>query len=193
MAAEYEFKFQATEELLGKIRQDLQGKEQVIQMKTTYFDTPDGKISSLRYTFRMRAENGVTVYTLKTPMPGNVRGEWEVVADRMEDAVDSLCQKGAPTQLKELVSGGIIPVCGAEFIRIAKTVILPDCVVEVAMDKGVLTGGNREIPMCEVEVELKSGTRECTAAFARLLSQTYGLVPERKSKFSRAFALRRGE
>ena len=65
--------------------------------------------------------------------------------------------------------------------------------LELALDRGVLTGGGREIPLCEVEVELKSGSREAVLAFAKELAQRFDLAPETRSKFRRALALAKGE
>ena len=53
----------------------------------------------------------------------------------------------------------------------------------------MLLGGGRELPLCEIEVELKEGSEEAAAAFAMALAQEYGLRPETRSKIARALAL----
>ena len=65
----------------------------------------------------------------------------------------------------------------------------PGCTAELALDRGVLTGGGRELPLCEAEAELKEGSREALVAFGLLLERSFGLVPERLSKFRRALEL----
>ena len=65
--------------------------------------------------------------------------------------------------------------------------------VELAIDAGVLTGGGREIPLCEVEVELKSGSQDACDRYAEALATRFGLTPEPQSKFRRALALYKGE
>ena len=65
--------------------------------------------------------------------------------------------------------------------------------MELALDQGCLMGGGKEIPLCEVEVELKSGDEAGAVAFARQLARDYGLQPEENSKFRRALALAKGE
>ena len=87
----------------------------------------------------------------------------------------------------------MIPVCGARFTRLAKLLELPQCTVEIALDEGVLLGGGRELPLREVEVELKDGSEEAAVAFAAELAKQYGLTPESKSKFRRAHGLAKGE
>ena len=70
---------------------------------------------------------------------------------------------------------------------------LPGGSVELALDQGFLIGGNRELPLCEVEVELKSGTTDLCDRFAHDLAARFQLTTEAASKFSRALALYKGE
>ena len=86
-----------------------------------------------------------------------------------------------------------MPVCGARFRRIAKTFTWDGTTMELALDQGVLTGGSREIPLCEVELELKDGSRETVETYAAGLAAAFGLQPEPGSKFRRALALARGD
>lgn len=193
MAVEFEIKFRATPEQLTALREAFSQEATTIVMQTTYFDTPDGKLSARKYTLRQRMENGLCVCTLKTPAGILGRGEFEVQQPRIEMAIEELCKLSGIRELPYLVKDGLIPVCGARFTRIAKTLILPGCTLELALDQGVLTGGGKEIPLCEVEAELKTGSREAVAAFALSLAKQYGLQPEMKSKFRRALALAKGE
>ena len=192
MGAEYELKFKATPDVLAGIREAFSGTEEKIAMETTYYDTPSGSLSARRYTLRRRFENGVSVCTLKTPK-GKARGEWEVECASIENAIKSLVASGAPEELSQLTQEGLIPICGARFTRIAQRISLPDGAVELALDEGVLMGGNREEPLCEVEVELKSGSMAMCDRFAEELSCRFSLKPEEKSKFSRALALYKGD
>ena len=138
---------------------------------------------------RCRLENGVSVCTLKTPGKGAQRGEWEVNCDSVTAAVPELCKLSAPEELPALCAAGLIPICGARFTRKAGTFTLRDCVLELALDQGILFSGEKEVPLCEIEVELKSGSREAVDAFAHQLAEIYDLKPEEKSKFARALAL----
>ena len=192
MALEYEWKFRADPAVLSAIDGAFSGDREELTMETTYYDTPSGALSSLRYTLRRRLENGVSICTLKTPK-GNARGEWEAECDRIEDAVEKLVALGCPSDLPTLVREGLTPICGARFTRIAKTVVLPEATVELALDRGELLGGNRREPLCEAEVELKTGSIEACDRFTRELAEQFGLQPEPRSKFSRALALYKGE
>lgn len=193
MAVEFEMKFKATPAQIAALREAFSEEETLFSMQTTYYDTPDGALAERKYTLRQRMENHISVCTLKTPAGALGRGEFEVQQPRIEMAIEELCKLSGIQELSALVKDGLIPVCGARFTRIAKTLILPDCTLELALDQGVLTGGGKEIPLCEVEAELKSGSREAVVAFAIALAKQYGLQPEMKSKFRRALALAKGE
>ena len=86
----------------------------------------------------------------------------------------------------------VLAVLDGENSKIGAPVV-DGAVVEIALDRGVLLGGGREVPLCEVEVELKAGQPEAAVAFAENLAEEFGLRPERKSKFRRALALAEGE
>lgn len=194
MAIEYELKFQAEEAVLEQILAEYgQYPCQQYQMETTYYDTPSGALSARHYTLRRRMENENSVCTLKTPAEGNGRNEQETSCDNILKAIPIFCQTGAPEDFGQLVQEGLIAVCGAKFHRTAITLQLEDCCLELALDRGILTGGGKEIPLCEVEVELKEGERVSADLFALLLSSQYRLTVQRYSKFRRALALYKGE
>lgn len=189
MGAEYEVKYRADRESLSSIFTTFPARWQTIQMETTYYDTPSHSLSQRRWTLRRRMENAVSVCTLKTPGKGKERGEWEVNSGSIEGAIPELCKLGGPEELLSLCREGLEVSCGARFTRRAGTFTLRDCVMEIALDEGVLLGAGKELPLVELEVELKEGSRESMERFAAELAALYGLQPEEKSKFARALAL----
>ena len=190
MGIEYELKFQATADALAAIEKAFElCPRQSFQMQTTYFDTPSGALSSRHYTLRQRLENGKRVCTLKTPAGGFSRNELELECDDLSCAIDYFCKNGAPEDFRQLIAEGLIAVCGAKFHRTAISVELENTSVELALDSGILTGGQKSIPLCEVEVELKSGTKESANFFAAQLACKHRLALETKSKFRRALTL----
>ena len=192
MGVEYEWKFTATPQILSAIDGAFSGKKNLLEMETTYYDTPTGALSARHYTLRRRLENGVPVCTLKTPS-GAARSEWEIPCATIEEAVLKFPALGCPADFSSIVEEGLRPVCGAKFTRIAKTVSLPDGSVEIALDEGILMGGSRKLPLCEVEVELKSGSKDACDAFAKILATKFHLQVQPASKFRRALALYKGE
>ena len=192
VAIEYELKFRASAAVLEQLQQLYAQNAMRYEMETTYYDTPSGALSARYYTLRRRMENDLSVCTLKCPAPDG-RLELETQCGNIEEALPQLYQMGAPEELPQLVQEGLIPVCGAKFTRLAATLTPAECTVELALDQGVLTGGSQTVPLCEVEVELKSGSKDAATLFALELAQKYGLCLENRSKFRRALALYKGE
>ena len=192
MSREFELKYAAEPAVQAAIEASFDGFE-TIAMQTTYYDTPSGALAARHITLRRRMENGQSICTLKTPTGTLSRGEWDTQCDTIEEAIPVLCKLSSWDLLPLLESEGVVATCGARFTRKACTVSLSDCTVEIALDSGVLLGNGQEIPLCEVEIELKSGSEEAATAFAEALAHQYGLVPEYKSKFRRALALAKGE
>ena len=193
MGIEFELKYSAEPEGQAAIMAYYPGEYRRIEMETTYYDTADGKLSQRHITLRRRMENGVSVCTVKTPVEGYGRGEWECGHDDIETAVLKLVELGAPRELLLLTVEGVAPVCGARFTRRAMALRHEGAVLELALDHGILLGGGKEIPLCEVEVELKSGEPEAAVAFASAMADRFGLQVQNKSKFRRALALAQGE
>lgn len=192
MGREFELKYAATASVQEAIR-EAYGPWIAIAMETTYFDTPDDALSARHMTLRLRRENDTTVCTLKTPLPDGSRGEWECAATNIQDGIRALIVLGAPKLLAGLTVQGVLPRCGARFTRLAAQVPTADGTAELALDNGVLLGGDKEIPLCEVEIELKSGSETAVVTLAQQIAAHYQLTEEIKSKFRRAMDLAQGE
>lgn len=193
MGIEFELKYRATEKAQELLQAAIPGEERHFQMETTYYDTPEGSLSAKFYTLRCRRENDIHVCTLKYPAEGDSRGEIELECDSITQALPELCKLSNLPDLEALTSSGLIAVCGAKFHRIAKTFTYNGTTMELALDRGVLTGGEKEIPLCEVELELKEGNPNIVRTYAAGLAVAFGLEPEKRSKFRRALSLAKGE
>ena len=192
MGRELEFKYKATTAQQQAIREAF-GNFVTIQMQTTYFDTPQADLSRRHVTLRLRKENETRICTMKTPLPDGSRGEWECEAADILSGVELLRSLGAPAELCRLAQSGVVPVCGAKFTRHATTVPTVDGSAELAIDSGLLLGGDQEVALCEVEIEHKTGSDQSTQELASIIATRFGLVREHKSKFRRAMALAKGE
>ena len=192
MGKEFELKYSASPEDLRRIREKF-GDFHSISMETHYYDSPDGALGRLRWTLRRRLENGVSICGLKTPGKNLIRGEWEVEADTMEEGAAALCRMDVPEDFPAMIRGGLTEVCGARFTRQAKLIDTADGTAEIALDQGVFLGGGREKPFSELEVELKSGSRQAAEALAEELAEAFHLKLLWVSKYERALALSRGE
>ena len=193
MGLEYEKKYRANREILDLIDGTLKEPPYLFQMETTYYDTPEGALSQRKITLRRRFENGISVCTLKTPTDSAARGEFQVEAENIADAIPELCKLSHFDALLDLTAKGIIPVCGAKFTRTARKVTFGSSELEVALDRGVLMGGDQEMPLYELEVELLSGEPKDADLYGNLLATKFSLQEEKLSKFRRALALGKGE
>lgn len=188
MGREYELKYKADGGKISAIREKFTGFA-TIEMLTAYYDTPEGALGQRRWTLRRRLENGRSVCTVKTPLADGSRGEWEVECEEITAALPKLCKLGAPKELLDLTAPGVAEVCSARFTRLAATLEVSGCILELALDQGYLSGGGRELPFAEVEVELKDGSEIVAVAFAENLMKEFGLTSEPASKAQRAMAL----
>ena len=189
MGREFELKFRLTRQQYAAIRAAFPTLAP-FDMETTYSDTPDGALRRRKWMLRRRLENKTAICTLKTPLPDGSRGEWEVPCENIRLAVSELCKLMGSQTLLELVRRDMKEVCGARFTRLATTISLEGGALELALDDGILTGGRKSCPLLELEVELKAGPESLAHSFAEKLAETYGLVPEPRSKYARALALR---
>lgn len=189
MSTEFELKYCCPPTRLRDIWAAHPGDWAETPMSTTYYDTPAAALSQRRWTLRHRKEGSTDVCTLKTPGDRGARGEWELECDDIFHAVPHLTAVSGCAELAQLAESGLVAACGARFTRLSRLLELEGCTAELALDEGVLLGGGREIPLCEVELELKSGSRDALAAFAREFQARFGLSEEPRSKFARAKAL----
>lgn len=173
-----------------ELAQVRQGGYGLLDMATVYYDTADRSLAQKRWTLRLRQENDRLVATVKTPAegPGKARNEWECDAPTIDAALPRLVQQGAPADLKNLT--GLVPVCAAQFTRREAELAFADgTVCTFCGDVGMLAGGEKQEPLCEVELELKAGDFETVEAFGEELCERFGLKEEPRSKFARAAAL----
>lgn len=192
MGIEYERKFKLNFPTFLALNAAFHQKTREIQMETIYYDTPSEVLSARRYTLRRRLENGKSICALKTPA-GDARNEWETENTSIENAIPQLIAQGAPAELQALVKEGLIPICGARFTRLAKTIPITEGELEMALDYGKLFAGDRESTLCELEMELKYGNKKSFDLFVWSVAGEFLLEEEHESKFSRALRLYKGE
>ena len=188
MGTEFELKYAAEESAFETLMLESDSWKPY-EMATTYYDTPGAALGKLSWTLRRRFENGVSVCTLKTPAGGHGRNEFELEWDDIRTALPHLVEAGAPAELLDLTAAGIEEVCAARFKRLAGKVLVGETEVELALDKGVLLGGAKELPFVEVEIELKSGSEAAAVAYAQALAEKFNMRPEPRSKYKRALTL----
>ena len=191
MGKEIELKYllkssEQIDELLSHpiILEQIAGPLRVINMDSIYYDTSDGALSMARISLRRRRENSDTVFTVKTPKVSDgafsARGEWQVNARSLDDALPLLKQAGAPQDLFDILENRqLVPRARTTFVR--KTVPLK-LGAELCLDSGFLGVD----AFAEMELELTHGNVEELQAFGEKCRSAFSLTPESRSKYHRA-------
>ncbi len=163
------------------------------RLYSTYFDTPKFDLMQRGIALRVRQADRQWIQTLKaeTQSVGALtnRPEWEaMIADGSHPDFSAL-----PQEALDLLSGiklkRIIPVFTTEFQRTTWQIINDQAHAEVALDRGKIHAGEVNRPICEVEIELKSGTPEFLFDLAAQLLQQVPLHIEPRSKAERGYIL----
>jgi triphosphatase len=159
------------------------GDDESHELISVYFDTPDLALQRAGASLRVREQEGKRVQTLKRG-EGPDREEYEAPIDGLAPDPElgpllSLAPKGAALR----------PVFNVRVSRRQRTFRYRDALIELALDQGEVTGGERRRPICEVELELKSGPPSALFALARELSAAAPLYLAFDSKAARGQAL----
>ncbi len=190
MGKEIECKLLApSRETLSQVALAFAPAGQITSSETLYYDL--GPLSERKWMFRVRISNsGAPVYTFKAPGSGYERVEFECEAASVQEAARKLSAAGAPSELAQLETFPVL--CGARFERTTILLEAGGAAIELALDDGVLTAGERTEPICEVELELKAGPVEPMLALKDRLAEEFSLTESTQSKFARARALALG-
>ncbi len=161
------------------------------KLVSIYFDTPDWALRKRRMALRVR-RNGraAPVMTLKWPLlaAGDVfaRGEVEVRAPNMEPDI-SRFDADMAASLREIIGE---PPLEAKYEtrvrRVTRLIAHGSAGIEAAFDEGAIHSGARELPLRELELELKSGPAQDFFDFAALLAEDLPLRLDNVSKAERA-------
>lgn len=175
-----------------KLKKDF-GTFSIISMNADYYDTPELDLLKHNYVLRIRKENGAYVCTLKKREEERdsgvlIRKEWnrELVSKKLkleyfEEVKD---------ELLEIVGGSeLVEILETDFIRRKMDVSYRSSKLELAVDYGKIVSNNQEVPIMEVEVELKEGVEEDILAFIEEYLKPYNLRVDTESKFARGLHL----
>lgn len=162
-----------------------------------YFDTPSLKLAKKGVALRVRKMGGKWVQTLKTEgeHSGGLskRPELETPVGRPQPDFSlfpgAIVDKLIPPKWRS----SLVPVYETRFDRTAWNLRASDgSRVEVALDVGEIIAGKRKESLCEVELELKSGTPDALFDLAGMLAQKILLIPHEPSKAARGARLAAG-
>ena len=158
------------------VESDLFGSpDHVRTMHSVYFDTPALDLAKAGFSMRVRESGGTFIQTVKAF--GNeaaglmARPEWERELPGPEPMLDDErpIWQGLGDRLQM-----VAPLFEVDVERRSWTLSQGDSVCEVVLDRGHVRAGDRQAPVCEIEIELKAGEAADLFALARRID---GVVP----------------
>ncbi len=163
----------------------------------TYFDTEDLALTRQKVAVRERRIGDQTLLTVKTAGQStgglSQRHEWE--APTVPGVFDfrALVDDAALANMLSALASQLVPVFTTDFERLSWRITMASNDVEVALDCGNIlvsrNGRQGNMPICEVELELKSGNGDALNTLAQHLQAAAALTPCDESKAARGYAL----
>ncbi|MGF1769630.1 inorganic triphosphatase [Enterovibrio makurazakiensis] len=203
METEIELKFFVSSDFSRQIRDKIADLKVLQQRQRNlgniYYDTPDFLLRQHDIGLRVRRYDDVFVQTLKTA--GRVvaglhqRPEYNAELDSPVPDLSLIPADAWPAGLDvEALAANIHPLFSTDFERQQWLLAMPDSSqVELAFDCGdVTTTDGGYDPICEVEIELKSGQTDALFVLARELAENGGLRLGNLSKAARGYRLATG-
>lgn len=169
-------------------------KLQHIVMKAIYYDTEEGFYRQNKIAYRVRQENDCFVATYKQGKI-NAQGIFErIEVNKIVDSLEPDISVFAGEQIiwdkiKESKTKKFIPMIITDFVR--ECIVIPwrKSLVELALDEGFVQGGKHKAPICEVELELKSGNIEDLLSLKEILMEKFSVEVSLISKYKRGLLL----
>ena len=162
-----------------------------------YYDTEDGALRRAGYSLRVRESEAGYIQAIKRRKASSaglfVRQEWE--ADVASFAIDPSAFDGTPLQrwLERHKPGELVPLVRTRFRRTAWQVSHEGSRVEIVLDEGKITTGDKQAPISELELELIEGKPAPLFALAEAIGAAAPLRLGVLSKSERGYALAEGK
>jgi inorganic triphosphatase YgiF len=161
-----------------------------VRQISTYFDTPEHDVANAGFSLRIRRSGKKRVQTIKADGASAaglfMRSEWERAAEDDTPVVDYT------TPLRALLgdkADSIAPAFEVEIDRQTWNTDEGSAAIELVLDRGEVVAGERRSPVCEIELELKSGDPVALFAFARRIDAVVPIRLGVLSKAERGYAL----
>jgi triphosphatase len=173
-----------------------------ITLENSYFDTPSLTLARAKSAVRVRRTPDGWLQTYKTAGSSkdglHNRHEWEMPVEGNALEIDALlaeCDDESSKQALQSARDQLIPLFTTNFSRTLWDVSVDGANIEAAIDQGEVlaevNGETRRAPICEIELELKSGDAGALHALsAELAKAIAGLRPDDISKAQRGYRLR---
>jgi triphosphatase len=205
---EFELKFQVDPQHRAAVESAVaRGNSRRERLQARYYDTEDRALAAQRIVLRIRKEGRRWVQTAKAP-GGNAleRHEHnvEIETAKSDDVPLPRLERHAGTPVGALIDKALraagqapaeallMPTYGTDIRRTTREMRTGDARVELAYDRGEVRSGDRSHPVCELEIELKSGSPQSLLELARRWRVRYGLSLDTVSKAARGERLALG-
>ena len=206
---ESELKFTVPAKRRAALERELRrGSVRIEQMQAIYFDTADEHLAKHGVALRLRKEGRYWVQTVKAAMAGSLRRVEDNVSVKgprggRPPALDLARHDAAPAGevlrktlgngSKGDASAGLSIRFRTDVSRMTRTICVAGARVEIALDTGEIVAGDRSQPICELELELKSGNAAALVRLAAQWADRHGLWLSTVSKGERGRRLAAGE
>jgi inorganic triphosphatase YgiF len=165
------------------------------ELHTRYFDTPDFALGRQGFALRVRRAGRRWLQTLKTEgeRSGGLSIRHEFETPTRGGMIDwARFPAEAQDAVPEALRSGLGVAFETRFVRTAWEIVTRGgACIEVALDVGEILADGRTQPVCEIELELKSGSAEALFDLARRWAGQLDLLPFDVSKAERGMRLAR--
>jgi inorganic triphosphatase YgiF len=205
---EFELKFQVDAQQRAAVEAAVaRGLSQRTRLQARYFDTADGALAAQKLVLRVRKEGKNWIQTAKAPADGPLQRHEHNVDLRTERAgevppprierhegtpVGALIAKALRAAGHEPAEAVLVPLYLTDIRRTLREMRTGDARVELAFDRGEVRAGEQLHAVCELEIELKSGSPQSMLELARRWCMRYGLWLDTVSKSARGDRLAKG-
>lgn len=172
MTDEIELKLELSEKAAAAIEASglLTGESGRARQSSIYYDTPDHRLASAGISLRIRKSGSKRVQTIKAAGTNTAglftRSERERPVRNDVPVLDAASP--LPDALGSCVDS-IVPIFEVRIDRRSWMIAEGDATIEAVLDRGAVVVGDRQSPVCEIELELKSGSADALFALARKL------------------------
>lgn len=175
------------------------GKTATKQLRSIYFDTPDLQLHKARIAARVRKSGRRWIQTVKLgkalsgglSMPIEI--ETDVSGPRFQ--LDLVTDEDIRRQIADCTGGAeLVPCFETVMQRSQRDLTREDgTVIEAALDVGEIIAGDHRLPLCELELELKSGGLAALYEAAQALTGSHPFRFSPMSKAERGYRLFLGQ
>lgn len=160
-----------------------------VHLHAFYFDTPERELAQAGIALRLRKESDIWIQTIKLP-GGDALSKIEYNHSRPEPTLDLNLYIGTPAEqaFKQLKSD-LTARFETDIYRTLRLEETPHGVLELAYDNGFIRSTNLEIPVCELELELKEGSSAAIFTVAKAWQPQYQFILDFRSKAERGDSL----